>query len=389
MSRHLPVIGILGGGQLAKMLSQAAVPLGITVKSLVHKRSDALPGLTGLAVEGDWNQPTDALRFAQSVDVVTLENEFVNVHSLKAIEEAGIPLFPGVSCIHLIQDKWCQKLSLKEAGIPVVPCEAVNSTDEVRRFARRHGWPLVLKRRHQGYDGKGNATIRNETDLDAAWDKLTVNENGLYVEAFCSFDRELAVMVCRSASGETVVYPIVDTVQKDHICHIVRAPSSLSGELAEKARRMAVDAVIAVGGVGTVGVEMFLTAEGGILVNEMAPRVHNSGHYTIEACHCSQFENHIRAVMNLPLGSPDMRVPAAVMINLLGDGDGPAMPDGLADALRIKGAHIHLYGKSCSAKGRKMGHVTALGRTMDESEHIASTAAALVKFGNPSHAATK
>jgi len=386
---NMPVLGILGGGQLAKMLSHAAHPLGFTTRVMVHNVSDALPGLNGLVSEGNWNDPAAALKFAQSVDVVTLENEFVNPDSLAAIENAGTPLYPDLSCITLIQDKWHQKQALIAAGLPVVTCEAVLEMGEVVDFAEKNGWPVVLKRRHQGYDGKGNATVNTEPELDEAWKRLMVNESGLFVEAFCPFQRELAVMVCRSPSGQLAVYPVVDTIQKDHICHIVKAPSSLSAELKDKINQIAVGAVTAVGGIGTMGIEMFLTREGNILINELAPRVHNSGHYTIEACHCSQFENHIRAILNLPLGSPEMIHPASVMINLLGQGDGTGVPAGLPDALRIKGAHLHLYGKNTSSRGRKMGHVTAVGSTIEEAEQTALAASSRLTFGNPSLPASR
>jgi len=384
VTNKMPVLGILGGGQLAKMLSQAAHPMGIATKVMVDKRSNALPGLTGQAFEGNWNDPSEALKFAQTVDVVTLENEFVNPESLAAIEAEGIPLYPNHSCIQLIQDKWHQKEALISHGIPVVACKDVSEMSHVVEFAGPNGWPVVLKRRHQSYDGKGNATVHSESELDAKWKQLMINDSGLFVEAFCPFQRELAVMVCRSPSSQLAVYPVVETIQKDHICHIVKAPSSISTELKNKIHDIAVGAVTAVGGIGTMGIELFLTANGDVLVNELAPRVHNSGHYTIEACHCSQFENHIRAILDLPLGSPEMIHPAAVMVNLLGLGDGPGLPSGFSDALRVKGAHLHLYGKSTSSRGRKMGHITVVGDSIEEAERTALNAASCLAFGNPS-----
>lgn len=381
MSKTFPLVGILGGGQLAKMLAQAAWSLGLSVKVLVQKTSDALPGLSGHAVAGDWNNPEAAVAFARTVDLVTLENEFINPKALAAIEQAGIPLLPSMVSVELIQDKWRQKKALADAGIPVTPFKAVDTPEDVMRFADKHGWPVVLKRRHLGYDGKGNATVRSAEDLPRAWEALLINEDGLYAEVFCPFERELAIMVCRSTTGQTAVYPVVDTVQKDHICHTVHAPSNLSHEIATEARRLAVSAVEAIHGLGSMGVEMFLLPEGRILVNELAPRVHNSGHYTIEGCHCSQFENHLRAILGWPLGSPEMVRPAAVMINLLGQGDGPALPQGLAEALSVPGAHLHLYGKSKSVKGRKMGHITALGASREEAEKKAASAAELLRFG--------
>ena len=374
-------IGILGGGQLAQMLTQAADAMGLTVSVMVKRSSDALPSLAGRAVEGDWDDPATAAAFARRVDLVTLENEFVNPLSLETIEHEGITVFPTSTSIRLIQDKWHQKEALARHQLPVVTSQAVSEVSDVVAFAASNGWPVVLKRRHQGYDGKGNATVRRPGELADAWSRLAVNENGLYVEAFCPFDRELAVMVTRAQNGDTVLYPVVDTVQKDHICHTVTAPSQLPAALAQQATTLARQAVEAIGGIGTFGVEMFLTPDQTILINELAPRVHNSGHYTIEACACSQFENHLRAIMGLPLGSPAMIKPHAVMVNLIGAGDGPALPSGYHEALAVSGAHLHIYGKSRSSKGRKMGHVTALGDTADEARMAAEKCAALLRFG--------
>jgi 5-(carboxyamino)imidazole ribonucleotide synthase len=192
---------------------------------------------------------------------------------------------------------------------------------------------------------------------------------------------ELAVIVARGQDGATVVYPVVETINRDHICNIVKAPAVVSAQTAAEAVEIATRAVQAVDGIGAMGLEIFLTKDGKLLVNEIAPRVHNTGHYTIEACECSQFENHVRAVLGLPLGSSRMIAPAAVMVNLLGAGEGSGKPRGLAEALRVAGAHVHIYGKTRSARGRKMGHVTALGQSVDEAMEIAHRAASRIRFG--------
>jgi 5-(carboxyamino)imidazole ribonucleotide synthase len=312
------------------------------------------------------------LQLAERADVVTLENEFVNLDALAAIEAAGHPLFPTVATMRLVQDKLLQKQTFAAAGLPVPRFADAPTPDAVRAF----GFPCVLKKRRNGYDGKGNATLRTAADLPAAWAKLEGDRLALYVEEFCEFARELAVIITRGQRGEIVRYPVVETINRDHICHIVKAPLPDAGA-AELAQR----AVEAVGGVGSFGMEFFQRADGSVLINEIAPRVHNTGHYTIEACVCSQFENHVRAVLGWPLGSPAMRAPAAVMINLLGAGDGDGTPVGLERALAVPGAHIHIYGKRRSARGRKMGHVTALGATMDEALATARQAADSIRFG--------
>jgi 5-(carboxyamino)imidazole ribonucleotide synthase len=192
---------------------------------------------------------------------------------------------------------------------------------------------------------------------------------------------ELAVIVTRGQDGTTVTYPVVETVNREHICHVVKAPAAVSAPVAAEAARIARAAVEAIGGVGSFGVELFLLAGDKLLLNEIAPRVHNTGHYTIEACLCSQFENHIRAVLGWPLGSPGMIVPAACMVNLLGYAEGSGVPVGLSDALKVPGTHIHVYGKTRSERGRKMGHITVLGESVEHAYARAQEAADYLRFG--------
>lgn len=381
VSGHRPVLGILGGGQLAKMTALAAYPLGVSVCVLERKSPSGEPIVGWRTVTGDWDDPDTLLEFASDVDVVSLENEFVDADALAVLEEEGFRLLPSAECIRLVQDKLTQKQTLAAAGLPLPAFRAVRHAEDVVDAARELGWPLVLKRRTLGYDGKGNATLHTPGDLPAAWQKLNGDHNALYVEQFCAFEREIAVMVTRASGGASVVYPVVDTVQRDHICHTVTAPARLDPQQTAQAAELGQRAAAAIHGVGSIGIEMFVMPDGRLLINEMAPRVHNSGHYSIEACLCSQFENHVRAVLGWPLGSPALRAPAAAMVNLLGAGDGPAMPTGLEEALQVPGAHVHIYGKERSVKGRKMGHVTALGPSVEEALATAQRAAGLLRFG--------
>ncbi len=374
-------IGIVGGGQLAKMTALPAMELGCEIVILEKTENTPSSSLAADILYGDWDDPANLLNLADKVDLVSLENEFVDATSLKAVEQAGHQLYPSSKTIGLVQDKLIQKQALSDAGIAVAPFAAVNSQDEIKLHADQLGWPLVLKTRRNGYDGKGNATLNSAADIDDAWAKLDGNNRELYVEGFCNFSGELAVMVTRGSNGEMVNYPVVESVQKEHICHIVRAPARIDDELANAAVELARKAVTTIDGVGTIGVEMFLTKENQIILNEMAPRVHNSGHYTIEACECSQFENHVRAILGLPLGSTEMIAPAAVMINMLGEEQGTGYPVGIEQALAVKGAHIHVYGKTTTNIGRKMGHITALGSDINEAEQIASKAASCIRFG--------
>lgn len=380
-SRHKPVIGILGGGQLAGMLSSAARRLGCDVKVFERRGVDPIAPLIDCAVCGDWNDPDDLLSFAATVDAVTLENEFIHPAPLRALEEAGHILIPSSRTMSLIQDKLTQKRTLQAKGLPVPEFREVNSADELRSVSEQIGLPLVLKRRQMSYDGKGNALMTAQDDPHRTWSLLNGDEGGCFAEAFCRFDRELAAIVIRSPSGEMVHYPIVETVQRDHICHTVTAPAAVSQSVSAQAGRLAMQAVESVEGVGAFGVEMFLMKDETVYINELAPRVHNSGHYTIEACETSQFENHIRIVLGRPPGSTAMRRPAAVMINILGFVRADGTPRIAKERLDRDDVAVHIYGKRECRPGRKMGHVTALGDTADDAMRRAQDAADAIRFG--------
>ncbi|HWY74392.1 MAG TPA: 5-(carboxyamino)imidazole ribonucleotide synthase [Verrucomicrobiae bacterium] len=374
-------LGIVGGGQLAKMIAQSALQFGCDIVVLERNHHSPAASLAHEKVIADWDNPESLLKLGSMVDVITLENEFVDADSLQALERFGFPLWPTAETVRVVQDKLSQKRALADAGLPVPGFADAPMKATIEAASRKFGWPLVLKKRRNGYDGKGNVTLRSASDIDAAWRQLDGDVNALYVEEFCPFTMELAMMIVRSQTGESVTYPLVETVQHNHICHVVKAPASVPDETAVRATEIARKAVETVGCVGAMGVEMFFSKDGRVLVNELAPRVHNSGHYTIEGCVCSQFENHVRAVMGWPLGSAALRSPAVVMVNLLGGGSGSGTPVGLSEALAVPGAHVHIYGKARSVPGRKMGHVTAAGKTMEGALTTAQRAAELIRFG--------
>lgn len=363
------------------MIAQAARQLGCDVAVLERQPHSPAADLTTHHIVGDWDDPQTLVSLGRVSDVVTLENEFVAADSLAALEQAGHSLWPGSANIRLVQDKLTQKEALVNAGLPVPRFRAVSDRAAVAAAAALLGWPLLLKKRRNGYDGKGNFTVRSAADIDTAWQQLGGDQNELYVEEFCRFKAELAIMITRGRDGSSVSYPLVETIQRDHICHVVKTPAAVSPEVAQRAAAVAQRAVAAVNGIGSVGIEMFLTPDNQILINEMAPRVHNSGHYTIEACVCSQFENHVRAVMGWPLGDTSLRAPAAVMVNLLGAAKGSGRPHGIENALKIPGVHIHVYGKTATSPGRKMGHLTALGENVKEALDRAQRAASNIRFG--------
>lgn len=364
-------VGIAGAGQLARMTCLAAWPLGITVAILGLPGEPAAP-LASTLVEGEWRDADDVAALGRACKVLTLENEFVEASALAAVEAAGTPVRPTSASIATIQDKALQKQLLKDAGLPVprfVVAESAGDLDAVGRDLR---WPLMLKARKLGYDGRGNATCDTPEQAREAFARFDRGE-GVLVEETIRFDHELAAMIARSTTGETLSYPVVETVQRNHVCHEVRAPAPMPEATAHRASHVAVNAATAADALGVMGVEMFLV-EDRVLVNELAPRPHNSGHYTIEACETSQFENHLRGILGLPLGSVEMRTPAAVMVNLLGSRSAPARPR-IARALGVRGAHVHLYDKAEVRPGRKMGHVTALGRDLGVAQARARRAA--------------
>lgn len=377
-----PRLGIVGGGQLAKMTALAGLQLGCDVVVLERNNYSPAANLASHSLVGDWDVPEALVKLASQVDVVTLENEFVEAAGLEALEACGYRVLPAARTVALVQDKFVQKETLRAAGLPVTRFEAVESPAALEAAGNRVGWPLLLKARRNAYDGKGNVTVRSGSEVFTAWQRLGGPQGRqLFIEAFCDFQAELAVIVTRGRQGEMATYPVVQTLQRDHICHVVQAPAPVPAAVAAQASELARKAVVAVEGVGTFGVELFWQKNGDLLLNELAPRVHNSGHYTIEACVCSQFENHVRAVLGWPLGETRMVAPAAVMVNLLGKQKAPGRPQGMEAALGIRGAHVHLYGKAMSGPGRKMGHVTALGTTLAEARAIAEQAADRIRFG--------
>jgi 5-(carboxyamino)imidazole ribonucleotide synthase len=368
-------LGLLGGGQLAKMTAQEAYKMGLRVAVIEHGADSPAGMMTKKEFPGGWKNPEDLEAFIQASDIITLENEFIDPDILDVIAERRL-VFPTPDTMRLVQDKFIQKQTFAAVGVPTPHFAEITSKQDLVDFGQKHGYPFVAKTRKFGYDGYGNATIKRETEIDMVWRRFMEGEDPrpLLAESFVTFTKELAVMVARNKRGEIAVYPCVQTIQQGHICVTVLAPAPIEPELQKRAQEIAVACVETINGVGVFGIEMFLTTDDQIVFNEIAPRPHNSGHYTIEACHTSQFENCIRAVTNLPLGSADMRVPAACMINLLGERTGSGIPDSVIEMLKVDDVALHLYGKKDVRMGRKMGHLTATGATVDEAFQRANLA---------------
>ncbi|KAI0250602.1 Phosphoribosylaminoimidazole carboxylase [Lactifluus subvellereus] len=311
-------------------------------------------------VDGSFSDPEQIRELAAKVDVLTVEIEHVNVDVLEEVQHScSVEVHPDPSTIRIIQDKFRQKEHLLSHSLPVASFLPVEPTAEGITDAAAHlGLPLMLKSKTLAYDGRGNFVLRDLSQVQDALDFL--RKRPLYAEKWVPFVKEIAVMVVRTTSGRVYSYPVVETVHKDNICHLVFAPlRSRVAELPVRAQEIAEGAVQSLRGAGVFGVEMFLLRDGQILVNEIAPRPHNSGHYTIEACEASQYENHLRAILSLPIGSTALKVPSAAMLNLLGaSNDISELTDFAKFALGVPGTHVHLYGKAECRKGRKMGHIT-------------------------------
>lgn len=374
-----PTLGIMGGGQLGRMTALAAIRMGLNVRFLVPSPAPAVEQL-GVVTVADWKNPDVLRAFAAHCDAVTVESEWGPADEMAAVLPNEVALWPAPKTLQTIRDKGVQKRVLREAGLPVPAFANCASVAEALNTAAAYGYPALLKRFRGSYDGYGNATVHTSADLEAAWLKLA-DHDGLLVEAWVPFVRELAVLVARRPGGETAVYPVAYTEQRDHRCHAVVVPAHIDDAVAREAQKLAVKAVETVGGVGLTAIELFELADGSLLINEMAPRPHNTGHYSIEGSHTSQFENHVRGVLDLPLGDPSMRTPVAVMINVLGHRSRqPSATDGYRKALSIPSVDVHLYGKGATKPKRKMGHVTATGTDPTEVRKRAEHAASLIQL---------
>ncbi|PIQ61868.1 MAG: 5-(carboxyamino)imidazole ribonucleotide synthase [Bacteroidetes bacterium CG12_big_fil_rev_8_21_14_0_65_60_17] len=376
MSSSFPTIGILGGGQLGRMSAMAALRIGFGVRTLSPVSSPSVEGI-GQAHVGDWTDRSVLDRFVSRCDVITVESEWAPAERAEEVAAERIPMYPTGQTLHTIRHKGRQKNALHRAGIPVSDYACCSMLEDAKRAVSAFGFPVLFKKFEGSYDGYGNATIRTPGDMKPAWDKLAA-EDGLLVEAFVPFRRELAIIVVRSPSGVHVTYPVVHTIQRDHRCHAVLAPAPLPATVTTRVEELARRAADTVGAVGLLGVELFEHEDGSILINELAPRPHNTGHYTIEACHTSQFENHVRSVAGWPLGDASLRVPAAAMVNILGTRTGKAETKGMREAMAVCGASIHIYGKQEVRPRRKMGHVTVTAATTEEALARAEEAAGYI-----------
>jgi 5-(carboxyamino)imidazole ribonucleotide synthase len=349
-------IGMVGGGQLARMTQATAIDLGIDLHVLAVQ-PDEPAALAGAVIRLGAADDEAALRaFAADVDVVTLDHELVADDVLAALAADGVAVRPSAAALLFAKDKLYARTQLAALGLPVPAFAAVREPDDVAAFAAEHGWPVVCKATRGGYDGRGVEVVATLAEATS----VLARGGTWMVEAHVDIAVEVAVVIARRPGGERVAYPVVETVQQDGQLVELVQPARIAPEVAAEAVRLGTEVADAVDGVGIIAVELFVDPSGQLTLNELAVRPHNSGHATIEAATTSQFHNHLRAVLDWPLGDTSLRAPAAALVNLLGP-DGPdRIAERLPEALAIDDAAVHLYGKA-SRPGRKIGHVTVLG----------------------------
>jgi len=373
-------IGIIGGGQLGKMMILEAKKMGFYVTILDPTQKCPAHSIADEHIVADFDDKAAIKKLAQKSDLIAYEFEHIGVEPLKELEAEDYKIYPTVRSLEIIQNKYHQKNVLKEDQIAVPDFRKVSDPKDIKGAAEEFGYPLMLKSCTGGYDGKGNALIDNEAGVESAFQELGAGKNPLMVEKFIPFKKEISIIAARGLNGEMKVYPAGENEHRDNILYETKVPAEISAELEEKAEKFAKEVLKVFAGVGIFCVEMFVTEADELLVNEIAPRPHNSGHYTIEGCVTSQFEQHIRAITALPLGDTTLVRPT-VMRNILGSGkEGKAEVVGLDPALAVEGVKVHIYQKTISRPGRKMGHLTVVAASLEKAAEKALKASQLIEI---------
>ena len=365
-------VGVIGGGQLAWMMAEAAPSLGIELVVQTPQQDDPAVSRATDVILAPVNDAIATGKLATRCDVITFENEFIVLEALQTLAKQGVCFRPSLDSLFPLLDKYNQRSYLQQIGLPVPKFKALSSETDI---LANYDFPVVLKARRHGYDGQGTFILRDRQALTEVLNRLPIS--ALMAEEFIPFERELGIIAARNRSGEIVIYPVVETYQENQVCHWTIAPAKVTQEIETEIKAIARSLLEKLQVVGVFGIELFLTTDNRVLVNEIAPRTHNSGHYTLNGCHTSQFEMQLRAVTDLPLGSPTLKTAGAAMVNLLGyeesNSDYLQKRDRLA---AIPNAYVHWYGKT-SRVGRKLGHVTVL---LDSKERkLAMSAIALIE----------
>ena len=358
-------VGIIGGGQLGKMIAHEARRMSLRVIVLDPTKECPASSIADEQIVADFKNEEAIMQLAEKSDVLTYEIELANSRALKDLEARAYPVRPSPETSHIVQNKLRQKSFLRHHKIEVADFEHVKSKDHLYQLCEHFGFPVMLKASENSYDGRGNFLIASAEQVGNAFSYFSGNE--LMVEKFVPFKKEISIMVARNPSGEVESFPVTENIHKNGILDTSIVPARIDEEVKLKAKRMAEMTLEVLKGAGIFGIEMFVTKKGEVLINEIAPRPHNSGHYTNEACSVSQFEQHLRAVLDLPLSKPELLCPA-VMVNILGNehSTGSYVIKGLRRLLGVPGVKLYVYGKKTSRPGRKLGHITATGTTVEE-----------------------
>lgn len=367
-------LGILGGGQLGRMFIQEAINYDVHVHSLDPDPNAPCHAIAHEFTVGSLTDFDTVLNFGKDKDVLTIEIENVNIEALETLEKEGKKVFPQPHIIKTIKDKGLQKVFYQENNIPTSDFKLIENKAELE--ASNFSFPYVQKMRTGGYDGKGVQIIKSKEDLSKAFDTPSI------IEEMIPFEKELSVIVARNEKGEMKVYPTVECEfnPQANLVEFLFSPANISNEIEDKASKLAIEVIDKLGMVGLLAVELFLLKDGSLLVNEVAPRPHNSGHHTIECNITSQFEQHMRSVLNLPLGSTKM-VHNGVMVNLVGEENynGSAFYEGMEDVISLEGVKVHLYGKEKTKSFRKMGHITIFDETIEKAKTKAREVQKMIK----------
>lgn len=368
-------IGVLGGGQLGRMMIQSAINYNLYICCLDPDGNAPCKGLANEFTKGSLTDYETVYKFGKDKDIITIEIENVNVEALKALQKEGKKVFPQPEVIEIIKDKGLQKMFYQRNDIPSPDFFLVENKEQIQKY--RDFFPFFQKLRTGGYDGKGVVKLGHPNKIDHAFEAPSV------LERLVDFDKEISVIVARNESGEIKCFPVVECEfnSEANLVEFLFAPANIKKTIEKQAYDIAAKVAEKLGVVGLLAVEFFVTKDGKVLVNEVAPRPHNSGHQTIEANYISQFEQHLRAILNLPLGDTSISKPS-VMINLLGEKnyEGPAKYEGLLDAMKYKGVYVHLYGKTHTKPFRKMGHVTIVDEDLNLAKKKAITVKDIIKI---------
>ena len=373
-------LGIIGGGQLGKMMILEAKKLGFYVTILDPTKSCPADSIADQHLVADFDDRKAIRKLAQKSDLITYEFEHIEVEVLKELEAEDYKIYPTAHSLEIIQNKFHQKNVLIEKQIAVPDFKKVTNSADIKEAAQEFGYPLMLKSCTGGYDGKGNVLIDSQVEVEKAFQKLGAGKTPLMVEKYIPFKKEISIIAARGLSKEMKVYPIGENDHRDNILYETKVPAEITSELKKKAEEFAKEVLQVFAGIGIFCVEMFVTENDQLLVNEIAPRPHNSGHYTIEGCVTSQFEQHVRSITALPLGDTTLLRPT-VMRNILGSGEsGKAEIIGLDPALAVKGVKVHIYQKQISRPGRKMGHLTVTADSLNQAAERALKASQLIEI---------